>query len=385
MVRFSRSKTSYRRRRFPMKKRTTTIMRRPYKKTFKRITKKRTVYKRKRFSRDMTSVAYELFPGISHAFKEFPNALKSQMSNWAYAKVDVNAMINQLAVANSFNVKDIQWFKLKIWNKIDKSVPKGFLMQLAPAHLLGDSAVNAIGSYPIEVKSDTFMKRVEFNGLTKTMKEYGLPLLLDPSTIFRRLFADKNASNYKGLSDYAALYIFHSQVPLVQDPFDFSLTVKYKKSVFLEIPHPEQEYLAHGETFVKNTTLEYFRKDTLSKYRYYQQIVQKVSDFPNEGLMKTPDLESLMAANIAAPGSLDVERQKMEESIFQWGLRKGQSIADSEIVRRSLNFLRSLTIDNFWMYAFIYFFQNSVVKSEATTIEILIKFILEVAKALAAW
>ena len=138
MVKYTRRKRITSRRRYTGSRRRYTGKKKRYTGSKKRYTGSRRRYSRKKvFNRGMSKYCYELFPGVSSIWKRLaPVTDENQMNNWTYKKIDVGAMVRKLALIHGFTLDAIQWIKLKIWNKGSKTVPKGFLMALAPNGLL---------------------------------------------------------------------------------------------------------------------------------------------------------------------------------------------------------------------------------------------------------
>lgn len=339
-------------------------------------------YRKKRFSKGMFGVAYEVFPGILHRFSPIGGSENSQMSNWSFAKIDVSAMINQLAFAHAFNVQDIVWFKLKIWNKISKTFPKGYLMQLGPSMLLKETShLTAQGGVTTEGNvNSSFAKKIQVAGLTKTMKDYGMPLLLDPLTIFRRIGSDKNASNYKGLADYAALYIFHSQSDAsLTDIFDFSLTVKFKKSVHLKIPNMEEEYISASDLFVKQTTIDYFHQQQKNHFGYYTRIATDAKIDPKD-MISIDKFDEALGASAMDPLGFKARKDQVYEDILK---KKPLDEKTSNNLGYVLDFFRRLQFDNMWSIILILTFE--AIGGTHSGFAEFVKLAMKIMKVLATW
>ena len=348
---------TYRKTRFarkPTYKRKRTI-KKAARRTFRRKSFYKKTYRKKRFSKQMFGYAYELFPGIDYPWGEIlgEDSVTSMMNNWQYAKIDLQYMLKQLALSHNFDLSKIVWLKLKIWNKEVKDKPKGFLMQLGPQNLLRDLP-SYLNRTPLVLEDSTFKQRIRSNGLTKTFKDYQMPLLLDPKVIFRRLFADKNASNYKGLADYSTLYVFHSTLP-AKDPFDFSLTVKYKKTIGYTTGTPDYVFNAtlyeeakkreiDLKQAVENTNRDFKDNEALASSHAHQLYIDLLTSNPEA------DFPSISESSISKQYT-DISEAKAESAtktkIIEWFKSANvMSLLDSKYVGQFFELINLMSSSN---------------------------------------
>jgi len=265
----------------------------------------------------MSKIAYELFPGGPHIWKSLlssggtahPHGYKQldTINDWHYCKVDVGHMVRRLALVYGFTPETVKWIKLRLFFKGTQTRAKGYLMTLAPVGLLATPTdIKAIQGIQDKFFDPMFAHKCFSNGLTKTFKDYGYPLEIDPAVLFRRVSSDRNASNAKLLRDFSHLYIFHSEVGHTEfkdDAFDFSLTVKYKpqdKPARLDPYEAESTlFLRDMATFESNLSLNVIYENNslsnetqLTRKKIANALILEMDDIPLDIKDKFTTLES---------------------------------------------------------------------------------------------